>query len=121
MANKNYYGVARIYRAFCWSMAGIRSAIKHEAAFRQELIFFIILLPVGLFLGQTGSEKALLVGTLFLVLIVELLNSGLEAVVDRIGLENHELSGRAKDLGSAAVFLSLVNVICVWTLLIFFK
>lgn len=121
MASKNYYGVARIYRAFCWSMAGLRMAIKHEAAFRQELILFFILLPVGLFLGETGNDKALLVGALFLVLIVELLNSGIETVVDRVGLENHELSGRAKDLGSAAVFLSLVNVICVWTLVLFFK
>lgn len=119
MVKKDVPEIVRVYRATCWSMAGLGAAIKHEAAFRLELIFFIGLMPAGLFLGETGAERAILIGTLFIVLIVEILNSGIEAVVDRVGSELHPLSGRAKDLGSAAVFLSLMNVICVWVVLIF--
>ncbi|VAW97849.1 Diacylglycerol kinase [hydrothermal vent metagenome] len=93
---------------------GLIAAYKNEAAFRQELWLTIILAPVAIYLGHTGVERALLLGSLFLVLIVELLNSAIEAVVDRIGSEHHELSGRAKDIGSAAVMLALLNLTIIW-------
>ena len=95
-------------------MQGFSHAIKYESAFRQELALTIILLPVALWLGQSIVERALLIAVLFMVLIVELLNSAIEAAIDRHGEEQHELSGRAKDLGSAAVFVSLVIVVLVW-------
>ena len=107
-------GLKRLLLATGHSWRGLKGAFVHEAAFRQELILVVLMLPVALWLGRTGVERALLVGALLLVLIVELLNSGIEAVVDRIGLERHELSGLAKDMGSAAVFVSLVNVAVVW-------
>ena len=119
MQKKSGDGVGRIIRAFTWSMAGIRQAFAHEAAFRQECLLCVILAPLGLWLGRTGTDKALLVGSLLIVLIVELLNSGLEATVDRISEEQHQLAGRAKDMGSAAVFLSLVNVAVIWLLVLF--
>ncbi|HIJ82801.1 MAG TPA: diacylglycerol kinase, partial [Magnetococcales bacterium] len=97
---------------------GLRAAWKNEAAFRQELLLALILLPVAIWLGEGGVERALLTGSLFLVLVVEVLNSGLEAVVDRIGPEHHPLAGRAKDMGSAAVFLALLNVVLVWGFII---
>ena len=104
----------RVWRAFGWSMAGLRAAWRNEAAFRQEAVLCVALVPLALWLGGSGVERALLLGSLALVLVAELLNSAVEAVVDRIGPEQHELSGRAKDLGSAAVFISLANVITVW-------
>lgn len=113
-------GMGRIIRAFGWSIAGFRSALRYEEAFRQEILCCLVLMPVGLWLGESGLEKAILTGSLFLVLIVELLNSAVESTVDRISSDQHPLSGRAKDLGSAAVFLSLVNVVVVWTLLLVF-
>ncbi len=100
------------------SLAGLRSAFRHEAAFRQELIATAILTPVAFLLGDDGVERALMIGVLLLVLVVELLNSAIEAAVDRIGPEQHELSGRAKDFGSAAVFLSLLAVPVVWGLVL---
>jgi diacylglycerol kinase (ATP) len=112
-------GLDHIIRAFGWSMAGLRAAIRHEEAVRIELFFLALLTPVGLWLGENGTERALLLGSLLLVLIVELLNSAIEAVVDRVGTEHHELSGRAKDIGSAAVFVALLNVGLVWGLLLF--
>lgn len=118
MAKESGKGIGRLYRAFGWSMAGLKAAFSHEAAFRQELFLCILLAPVGLYLGQTGIEKALLLGSLFLVLIVELLNSAVEAAIDRIGKEPHDLAGRAKDMGSAAVFLALLNVLAVWLLVL---
>jgi len=110
--------LGRLQRAFAWSMAGLKAAFAHEAAFRQELLLCIVLTPAALFLGRTGVEKALLLGSLLLILIVELLNSAVEATVDRISTEDHDLAGRAKDLGSAAVFLSLVNAGIVWFLIL---
>ena len=104
----------RIWRAFFYSMEGFSAALKHEHAFRQEIFLAVALLPVALFLPLTLIEKALLIATLVLVLVVELVNSAIEAVVDRVSLDSHELSKRAKDLGSAAVFLSCVIVIVVW-------
>ena len=112
-------GISRIIKATGYSWAGLRAAFRHEAAFRQELALCLVLVPVAIWLGQTGVEQALLIGSLLLVLIVELLNSALEAVVDRFGGEQHELSGRAKDIGSAAVFIALLTVIAVWGLVLF--
>lgn len=107
-------GLRRLWNALFYSVAGFRAAWRHEAAFRQEAMLTLALLPAAWWLARTPLELALLVGSCLLVLIVELLNSGIEAVTDRVGLERHELSGRAKDLGSAAVLLSLVLAACVW-------
>ena len=107
-------GLRRIMRATVYSAQGLAHAIRHEAAFRQELVLVIVLSPVAFWLGQSIVERALLIGTLLMVLIVELLNSAIEAAVDRHGEEHHELSGRAKDMGSAAVFISLLVVVLVW-------
>ncbi|HSN73414.1 MAG TPA: diacylglycerol kinase, partial [Steroidobacteraceae bacterium] len=103
-------GLKRLLLATGHSWRGLVGAFREEAAFRQELALTVVLLPLGIWLGRTGVERALLIGSLLLVLIVELLNSGIEAVVDRVGLERHELSGLAKDMGSAAVLVSLLNV-----------
>lgn len=113
-------GLTRLRNAFGWSMAGLGAALKHEKAFQQELGLCLILAPLALWLGDTGVEKALLLGSLLLVLIVEIINSAIEAVVDRFGGEHHILSGRAKDMGSAAVFLALANVALTWILVLFF-
>ena len=110
-------GLRRIVNATFFSFAGLRAAWRDEAAFRQELVLFIVLLPSGVWLGQNAIERILLLGSCMLVLIVELLNSSVEAVVDRIGVEHHRLSGQAKDLGSAAVFMSLLLVLVVWGLI----
>ncbi len=119
MTNDEKTGVIRILKATRFSWQGIKAAFANEAAFRQELLLTIILAPLGLWLGESGVEKAMLLAVLILVLIVELLNSAIEAVVDRFGGEMHELSGRAKDIASAAVFLALVNVIVVWFFVLF--
>jgi len=119
MGKKSGAGLTRLRNAFGWSMAGLAATLKHEKAFQQELALCLILAPIGLWLGETGTAKALLLGSLFLVLIVEILNSAVEAVVDRFGGEHHTLSGRAKDMGSAAVFLALANVALVWILVLF--
>lgn len=118
MAGQNLSGPARIYAAFFNSLAGVRATWRHEEAFRQECWLFLAGAPLGLWLGQTGLERALLVGVLFNVLVVELLNSAVESTVDRIGFERHELSGRAKDIGSAAVLASLLLAGVVWLLIL---
>jgi diacylglycerol kinase (ATP) len=117
MANPQNTGLKRIINATFFSIAGLRAAWANEAAFRQECLLTIVLAPIALWLGQDAAERSLLLGTCFLVVIVELLNSGIEAVVDRVGMEHHQLSGRAKDLGSAAVFMSLVCLIVTWGLI----
>lgn len=104
----------RVVRATVVSVAGLRSAWIHEAAFRQECLAAAVLVPSAFWLGQDAVERALLIGVCLLVLVVELLNSAVEAAVDRIGTDHHLLAGRAKDLGSAAVFMSLVLMLCVW-------
>jgi diacylglycerol kinase (ATP) len=114
MAGQTLTGFARFYAAFINSIAGIRAAWLNEEAFRQECLMVLAGIPLGLWIGQNGIERALLIGVLLNVLIVELLNSAVEATVDRIGFERHELSGRAKDFGSAAVFFSLVLAGAVW-------
>jgi len=112
-------GLSRVMHAFGYSMQGFRAAIKHEAAFREELILAIILVPLAFWLTSNTLYLMAMLGSLLLVLIVEILNSAIEAVVDRIGSEQHELSGRAKDMGSAAVFLALMNVILMWGLVLY--
>ena len=118
MADENR-GFLRFIEAAKYSSQGIKAAYKHEEAFRQETWLGLILTPLAFVFANSGVELALLLGSLILVLIVELLNSAVEAVVDRIGSEIHELSGRAKDIGSAAVSFSLVNVVIVWACVIF--
>jgi diacylglycerol kinase (ATP) len=118
--HKGKTGIQRLINATRISLEGFGAAARHEDAFRIELLIFAIAAPVGLWLGRTGLERALLVGCLLLVLIVELVNSAIEAAVDRISFETHPLAKRAKDIGSAAVMLSLVNAAVVWLLVIFF-
>lgn len=110
--------IGRIRRAGQYSISGLRAALSTEAAFRQEVIGALLLVPSGLWLGRNGIERALLVGSVVLVLIVELLNSAVESVVDRVGLERHVLSGRAKDMGSAAVLLAIGLVLMTWGLIL---
>lgn len=111
-------GPVRIFKAAIWSMQGLRAAWLHESSFRLEVYLFIVLAPVGWWLGQTGVERALLIGSMLLVLSIELLNSAVEAVIERYGPEHHELAGRAKDMGSAAVFVLMMNVLLCWGLVL---
>ena len=111
---KGKTGLRRVWNALHYSMAGLQAAFRHEDAFRQELLLSGLLISASFFLPVSGLGRALMIGSVFLVLIVELLNSAVEAVVDRVSLEHHILSKRAKDVGSAAVLLSLINVVVVW-------
>ena len=106
-----------IGNAVIWSAAGVKAAWSNELAFRVEAIIIIILIPLGIWLGRSAAERALLIASCLLILITELLNSAIEAVVDRIGTERHELSGRAKDMGSAAAFFSMLTAAIVWALI----
>ena len=118
MANHNARGWRRLVRAFGYSMKGFKVCFELEEAFRQEVFLLIPLIPLGIWLGETPVERAMLVGSLLIVPIVELLNSAIEANVDRVGLERHELSGRAKDIASAAVFSSIAFCLVVWALIL---
>ncbi|CAA9892943.1 diacylglycerol kinase [Candidatus Methylobacter favarea] len=118
MANQNARGLQRLINACIFSIAGFKAAWEHEEAFRQEVLLFVVTTPVAIWLGKTNIEKVLLIGTMILVLLVELLNSAIETIVDRVGFEHHELSGRAKDIGSAAVMMSLVWAAITWTLIL---
>ena len=111
-------GVTRVMRALGASAHGVVGACRGEAAFRQELALAIVVIPLGLWLGHSGVERALLIAPMLLILIVELLNSAIEATVDRIGFERHALAGLAKDIGSAAVFMSFVLLTAVWLLVL---
>jgi len=115
---KGKTGVERLWNALGYSLQGMASAFRHEDAFRQECLLAVLLIPAALFIPVGGTERALMIASVLLVLIVELLNSAVEAAVDRISLENHLLAKRAKDFGSAAVFLSLVDVAVVWLLVL---
>lgn len=108
----------RIVQSCGYSLKGLLATFREEEAFRVESGFALVMVPLGLYLGETGVEKVLLAGSVILVLIVEILNSAIETVVDRFGSEQHQLSGRAKDQGSAAVFLSLGMVLLVWGVLL---
>jgi len=112
-------GLRRIVSAAGYSLCGLKTAWRTEAAFRQEVILAAILLPLAFLLGTNGMERAVLIGACMVVLVAELLNSAIEAVVDRIGPEQHHLAGAAKDLGSAAVFVALVMVVMVWGLMLY--
>ena len=116
---KGKTGLRRILNAVGYSWAGLTAALKHENAFQQEVFLALVLVPLALFLGDSGSERALMIGAVLLVLIVELLNSAIEAAVDRISLEHHQLIKRAKDMGSAAVMIALLNVVAIWALVLF--
>lgn len=107
-------GPKRLLMATRWSMQGLRAAWLYESSFRLEVVVVLVMAPLGLLLGDTGVERALLAASVLLVLPIELLNSAVEAVIERYGPEHHELAGRAKDMGSAAVFLSLASAALVW-------
>ena len=117
MERKNQ-GLQRLVKATAYSWAGLCAVWRHEAAFRQEILLACITFPLGLWLGENGVERALLLGSILLIMIVELINSAVEAVVDRHGTEFHELAGRAKDIGSAAVLLTLINAAMIWCLVL---
>jgi diacylglycerol kinase (ATP) len=118
MAKTGNTGLARIIKAAGYSKQGLQAAWVNEAAFRQEGLLALVMIPVAFWVADNSIELILLISAVLLVLIVELLNSAVEAVVDRIGDEHHELSGRAKDIGSAAVFISLVLTLVVWTIIV---
>lgn len=118
MSRPKFSGATRAFQALGASYRGIRGALREEAAFRTELGFAVPVIILGLWLGRDGVERALLVGPMFLILIVELANSAIEATVDRIGFEHHELSGLAKDLGSAAVFCAFLLLGVTWLLVL---
>ncbi|WP_040572227.1 diacylglycerol kinase [Shewanella benthica] len=118
MKPENNHGIKRVFRATGFSMKGLKAAWIHEAAFRQELMLAIVMLPIAVLVDITTIEKLLLIFSLFIVLIVELLNSAIEAVVDRIGDEIHTLSGQAKDIASAAVFMSLALCGITWAVIL---
>jgi diacylglycerol kinase (ATP) len=115
---KGKTGLRRLLNAFGYSLAGFRAAYKHEDAFRQEVLLAVILIPLSLWLPVGLIGRALMIGSVLLVIIVELLNSGIEATVDRISLDSHDLAKRAKDIGSAAVLVSLINMIVIWGLVL---
>lgn len=116
---KGKTGLTRLWNALHYSIDGFKAAYEHEDAFRQEVRLALIMVPLGLYLGHTGVERALLVASVLLVMVIELLNSAVEATVDRISLENHLLAKRAKDIGSAAVLTSLVMLAVVWGFVLF--
>lgn len=116
--HKGATGLRRILNATRYSLAGLTAAARHETAFRQELLLAAVLVPLGLWLGADGVERALLAGSVLMVLVVELLNSAVEAVVDRVSLDDHELAKRAKDYGSAAVMIALGLVGLIWLLVL---
>ncbi len=116
---KGKTGVKRVWSALFYSIAGLRAALRHEDAFRQEMLLAVVLIPVAAFMPVSTTSKALMIASVMLVLITELLNSAVEAAVDHTSLERHQLAKRAKDIGSAAVLLSLLNVIAVWGVILF--
>jgi diacylglycerol kinase (ATP) len=118
MPSTEFRGPRQIYKAFTWSMKGLHASWTHEASFRLEVYLFAVFFPLGLWLGRGPIEKTLLCGCLLLVLAGELLNSAVEAIVDKASPEFHELAGRAKDMGSAAVFVLMVNVFLCWGLIL---
>jgi diacylglycerol kinase (ATP) len=116
MAKPGNTGLRRVVNATLYSVAGLRTAWRTEAAFRQECVTIAVLIPIAVWLGQSAVQRALLLCSCVFVLIVELVNTAIELVVDRVGTDHHELSGRAKDVGSAAVFTSIALAVLVWGL-----
>lgn len=121
MAGSGNTGVTRWVKALGFTWLGLKATYKHEEAFRQEVLLLIVSTPLALWLGDTGIEKALMIGSVLLLMVIELLNSAIEAVVDRFGGEIHELSGRAKDMGSAAVFIGMIITVLVWGMILLDK
>lgn len=115
---KGKTGIKRLMNAIGYSAEGFKAAFHHEDAFRQEVFLTLVMIPLAIYLEPLATNRALMIGSLFLVLIVELLNSAVEAVVDRVSIERHALAKRAKDIGSAAVFVAIANVIVVWALIL---
>jgi diacylglycerol kinase (ATP) len=115
---KGKTGFKRLVNAFSYSIAGTLAAFKHEDAFRQEVVLAVVLTPVALYFGETAIDQALMISSLLFIIIVELLNSSIEATVDRISVKHHKLAKRAKDIGSAAVFFSLINATVIWFLIL---
>jgi diacylglycerol kinase (ATP) len=115
---KGKTGFKRLMNAFSYSIAGTLAAFKHEDAFRQEVVLAVVLTPVALYFGETAIDQALMISSLLFIIVVELLNSSIEATVDRISVKHHKLAKRAKDIGSAAVFFSLINATVIWFLLL---
>jgi diacylglycerol kinase (ATP) len=115
---KGKTGLRRLMNAFGYSLEGFKAAFKHEDAFRQEVFLAVVLIPLALYLEHEALHRVLMIGSILLVMIVELMNSAVEAVVDRVSLERHELAKRAKDIGSAAVFVALTNLAVVWGLIL---
>lgn len=115
---KGKTGLRRVWNAFHYSCAGLHAAYRHEDAFRQEVLLALVLIPLAIWLGEGAVERVLLIGCVLLVLIVELINSAIEATVDRISLDRHPLAKRAKDIGSAAVMIALLNAVLVWALVL---
>ncbi|MHB1374350.1 MAG: diacylglycerol kinase [Thauera sp.] len=115
---KGKTGLRRVWNAFHYSLDGLQAAYRHEDAFRQELWLTLVAIPLALWLGDSGFERALMIASVLLVLIVELVNSAIEATVDRVSLERHQLAKRAKDIGSAAVLIALINAAAVWGLVL---
>ena len=115
---KGKTGFKRLVNAFSYSIAGTLAAFKHEDAFRQEVVLAVVLTPVALYFGETAIDQALMISSLLFIIVVELLNSSIEATVDRISVKHHKLAKRAKDIGSAAVFFSLINATVIWFLLL---
>lgn len=118
MGSSGDTGIKRLLKSFVYSWRGLRAGVKYEEAFRQELLLTALLVPLALWLGHSAAQRALMVASVMLVLIVELLNSAIEATIDRFGGERHPLSARAKDMASAAVFLSIINAALVWALVL---
>ena len=115
---KGKTGLRRLMNAFSYSIAGTLAAFKHEDAFRQEVVLAVVLTAIALYFGETAIDQALMISSLLFIIIVELLNSSIEATVDRISVKHHKLAKRAKDIGSAAVFFSLINAAVIWFLLL---
>jgi diacylglycerol kinase (ATP) len=119
MAGQGKKGFDRIFHAAIYSWQGFKAAYIHEEAFRLEVFLSILLIPLGLFLGENGFERAILIFSYLLIPIIELLNTGIEVITDRVGTDHHELSGRAKDIGAAAVVLSFINATFVWGMVLY--
>ena len=119
MEKQSATGLRRLIRAAGYSLAGLKAAWVHEEAFRLDTLIFVIMTPLAFWLGEDSVERVLMIGSLLLLLITELVNSGIEAAVDRMGQEHHELAGRAKDIASATVFLAAINIAVVWGMLFF--
>ena len=115
---KGKTGLRRLVNAFGYSIAGTLAAFKHEDAFRQEVVLTVVLTPIALYFGETAIDQALMISSLLFIIVVELLNSSIEATVDRISIKHHKLAKRAKDIGSAAVFFSLINAAVIWFLIL---